>query len=133
MELHLQFGYGMMEHSKALLSRWKGGTVILSPRDLQPKQLGPLSSSINALSNASVLVDPQFYLPYADHERLCSHDYWPPDYETGDFWQGSGLQQLLKEVVKLNVALGSKALVLPGMLASEINDDSGQSLTRGER
>ena len=123
MELYFQFGWGMMEHSRVLLSRWKGGSVILSPRDLYPEQLEPLSSTINALPGTSVLVDPQFYLPYADHERLCSHAYWPQDYDTGDFWQGSGLEQLLEELIKLNIALESRAFVLPGMLASEINED----------
>ena len=32
MELFLQFGYGMMEHCRVLLSAWGGGTTILSPQ-----------------------------------------------------------------------------------------------------
>ena len=37
MELHLQFGFGMMEHCRHLLTEWGSGTVVLSPRDLTPK------------------------------------------------------------------------------------------------
>src|SRR5208283_3002551 len=83
MELQLQFGYGMMEHCRSLLSRWQGGTVILSPRDLTDEQLVRFSSSLTSISNSRLLLDPQFYLPHANHDRLCSHDYWPGNYQTG--------------------------------------------------
>ena len=43
MDLHLQFGYGMMDHCRHLVKSWSGGTVILSPRDLERKQLVKLS------------------------------------------------------------------------------------------
>jgi serine/threonine protein kinase len=43
MELYLQFGYGMMEHCRFLVSEWQGGTVVLSPRDLTDEQLGRLA------------------------------------------------------------------------------------------
>jgi hypothetical protein len=39
MELFLQFGFGMMEHCRVLVDEWGGGTVILSPRDLNETQL----------------------------------------------------------------------------------------------
>jgi hypothetical protein len=38
-ELYLQFGYGMMDHTISLLRTWGGGGVILSPRDLKQGQL----------------------------------------------------------------------------------------------
>ncbi len=123
MELYLQFGYGMMEHCRALLGAWNGGTAILSPRDLNGEQLERMARTINGLPNGQTLLDPQFYLPHADHERLCAHDYWPSDYETGVFWQGPALTNLLGKLVGLNRRLGCRALILPGMFASRVDED----------
>lgn len=123
MELYLQFGYGMMEHTRHLLTRWGGGTVVLSPRDLDGDRLPTFGAELRSIPNVGLLVDPQFYLPHADHERLRSHGYWPEDYETGGFWQGAPLTTLLSRLVDLNHAVGSAALILPGVLASEVNED----------
>lgn len=123
MELALQFGYGMMEHCRHLVAAWGGGTVVLSPRDLNDDQLKRLSASLAQLPNARVLLDPQFYLPHADHERLCSHSYWPPNYETGTFWNGTGLAKLLAQLGSLNAELKTAAFILPGLLADRVDDD----------
>lgn len=123
MELHLQFGWGMMEHCRHLLTAWQGGTAILSPRDLNNDQLQRLSNDINSLPNSYVLLDPQFYLPHSDHERLRSHSYWPGDYDSGTFWHGQALNLLLTELNALNRRLGTTAFILPGLLASQIDDD----------
>jgi hypothetical protein len=69
------------------------------------------------------LLDPQFYLPHADHERLCSHEYWPQEYETGAFFQGPALTKLLRKLRELNVRLGCRAFILPGLLAASVDDD----------
>jgi hypothetical protein len=122
MELYLQFGYGMMEHCRHLISVWGGGTVVLSPRDMSDKQLVTLASEITSLPHGRVLVDPQFYLPHADHERLCSHDYWPCDYETGAFFQGSAVRELLQKIYNLNTAIRAGEIILPGLLAPVISD-----------
>ena len=123
MELYLQFGHGMMQHCRHLISEWRGGTAVLSPRDLNDEQLHRLSAAIRELDGGRVLLDPQFYLPHADHERLCAHDYWPPEYQTGAFFQGQHLRTLLTKLRDLNSALGSFAVLLPGLLAHEIDDD----------
>lgn len=123
MELGLQFGYGMMEHCRNLVGAWGGGTVVLSPRDLNDDQLSRLSSSLRELPNSSSLLDPQVYLPHADHERLCSHAYWPAEYQTGTFWTGQGLSDLIRKLLELNVALQTSAFILPGLLASAVDDD----------
>jgi hypothetical protein len=123
MELYLQFGYGMMEHCRHLISAWGGGTAVLSPRDLNDDQLARLASDITAISNGRVLLDPQFYLPHADHERLCSHSYWPSDYQTGTFWQGPALTALLTNLRDLNESLNTRAFILPGLLATSVNAD----------
>ncbi|MCC7179566.1 MAG: hypothetical protein IT177_14395 [Acidobacteria bacterium] len=123
MELGLQFGYGMMDHCRSLIAAWGGGTAVLSPRDLNGDQLKRLAVSLKALPNARVLVDPQVYLPHSDHERLCSHDYWPRDYQTGAFWVGTGLSHLVDRLCALNDELGSSAFIVPGLLAQRIDDD----------
>jgi hypothetical protein len=113
----------MMEHSRHLLRAWGGGTVILSPRDLEPSQVQRLSADILAIPNSGVLFDPQFYLPHADHERLRTHDYWPQQYDTGGFWSGSGPTDLVANLGDLNMALGCHHFILPGLLAASIDDD----------
>ena len=123
MELYLQFGYGMMQHCRHLISEWGGGTVVLSPRDMSDNQLRTLSSEITDLTGGRILLDPQFYLPHADHKRLCSHDYWPSDYDTGTFFQSIKLRELLTKLRVLNLAIGAKEIILPGLLATEISDD----------
>lgn len=123
MELGLQFGYGMMDHCRSLVAAWEGGTAVLSPRDLSADQLQRLAESLNALPQSRVLLDPQMYLPHSDHERLCSHDYWPSDYETGVFWAGSGLSRLIGKLAALNATLNTAAVILPGLLATRINED----------
>jgi len=123
MNLRLQFGYGMMEHSRALLAKWQGGAVVLSPRDLTSDQLIRLGADVRAISNSSCLVDPQFYLPHADHFRLCSHSFWPANYDSGVFWTGPQLRELLTNLFAVNREVGATELVLPGILATSVNDD----------
>lgn len=123
MELYLQFGFGMMDHSRTLLSEWGGGTVILSPRDLKDGQLDRLAAAINRIPDGAVMLDPQFYLPHADHSRLVSHAYWPSGYTTGAFFAGPQLAQLLYNLKLLNNRLETSEVILPGLLAAEINDD----------
>jgi hypothetical protein len=123
MELYLQFGHGMMEHCRTLLRSWGGGTVILSPRDLTDDQLIRFGSDICDLPGGEVILDPQFYLPHSDHEKLCNHTYWPADYITTLFWQGQALSRLLDSLRELNDRVGCSRFVLPGLFASVIDDD----------
>lgn len=123
MELYLQFGYGMMDHCRVLLSSWGGGTAILSPRDLTDEQLLRLGKDIAAVAGSESLLDPQFYLPHSDHKKLCEHTYWPNDYDTTMFWQGPPLSALLRDISKLNRDVGCKRMILPGLFASAIDED----------
>ncbi|MCA8955544.1 MAG: hypothetical protein KDC87_05690 [Planctomycetes bacterium] len=122
MELALQFGYGMMEHCRQLLRSWNGGTVVLSPRDLNNAQLHRLASDVTSIEGGGVLLDPQFYLPQADHDRLLSHDYWPEEFASDAFFSGPGLTELLTTLLGLNHSLGTQAMVLPGMLSTHADD-----------
>ncbi len=123
MDLYLQVGHGMMEHCRHLLGVWGGGTAILSPRDLDDRQLHTLSDQLRALPGGQVLLDPQFFLPHADHVRLRSHAFWPDAYETASFFEGSALRDLISKLVDLNTGLGTAGLILPGLLAVGIDDD----------
>jgi len=123
MDLYLQFGHGMMEHCRHLVRSWAGGTVILSPRDLKREQLVKLSEEIRALQGGQVLLDPQFYVPRSDHHRLTAHDYWPDSYQTNGFFGGPGMQTMMSDVLQLNRDLGCAAFVLPGLMATAIDDD----------
>jgi hypothetical protein len=123
MDLYLQFGHGMMEHCRHLVGSWAGGTVLLSPRDLKREQLVKLSDEIRALPGGQVLVDPQFYVPRSDHHRLTAHDYWPDSYQTNGFFGGPGMQTLMSAVLQLNRDLGCAAFILPGLMATTIDDD----------
>jgi len=120
MELYLQVGWGMMAHCRALIEEWGGGTVILSPRDLSRRQLIGLSGDLHDVGGA-VLLDPQFYLPRADHHRLTSHSYWPEDYDTAAF-AGEGRQVMMQELADLNKLLGTTHFIVPGERAETAND-----------
>lgn len=122
MELLLQFGFGMMEHCRHLLTEWGGGTVVLSPRDLNERQLCSLAGDIAGIEGGTTLLDPQFYVPHADHDRLCSHKFWPHDFASGAFFRGSEMQSLVRRIVALNEDLSTEAIILPGMLASPVDD-----------
>jgi hypothetical protein len=122
MNLYLQFGHGMMAHSKHLIEKWGGGTVILSPRDLQLAQMTTLSEALLRL-NGRVIVDPQFYLPHSDHKRLTSHSFWPKSYDTASFSQGQ-LQAMLSALdTDYNSALNTEIFILPGIQGTGINED----------
>ena len=121
MDLLLQFGYGMMEHSRALLDACGGGGVILSPRDMNYGQMRALAGDIRA-GGGTVYLDPQFYLPHADHARLVSHAYWPDDYESGGFWAGAPVARLLQELRRMNGELDCTRFIVPGVHAEALDE-----------
>jgi hypothetical protein len=121
MKMYLQFGYGMMEHCKHFIEKWNGGLAILSPRDLGYSQMQRLSTELHELGG-EVAVDPQFYLPHADHGRLTAHAFWPSDYETAHFNQDRVNSMLQCLNTDYNRALNCSFFILPGIKASEIDD-----------
>jgi len=118
-DLYLQFGYGMMEHCRTLIKRWRSGTVILSPRDLSDLQLDSLSKDIRK-AGGSVMLDPQLYIPEStNHGRLTSQSYWPPSRR---FPTGAELIQTLNSLITLNRSIGADSLLLPGRIVKNIDD-----------
>lgn len=67
-------------------------------------------------------LDPQLYLPHADHARLVSHAYWPADYESGGFWTGPAVGYLLRELRRMNDELECTRFILPGVHAETLDD-----------
>jgi hypothetical protein len=122
MELYLQFGYGMMEHSKILIEKWGGGTVILSPRDLNENQITRLGLELSEIGGQTLL-DPQLYDPRGNHHGLKKHDYWIDNFETSMLLAGPPLQRLLSEIRNLNSTANTEKYILPGIFCERVNDD----------
>ena len=120
MEFYIQLGYGMMRMVNELLEFWDNCSVILSPRDLNEDQIIRLAENINNY-DGRVLIDPQFFLPRADHPRLVAHSYWPRDYDTDGF-SDSNRNSMISSLVELNNSAQSSVLIAPGERANEISD-----------
>lgn len=122
MELFLQFGHGMMDHSRHLIESWGEGTVILSPRDMTKSQIDRLSDDI-IRRHGKILIDPQFYDPRGDHHGLVKHDYWPNDFDTSAFLSGPPLTSLLEKLTEINELAKVDKMILPGLYCERIDDD----------
>jgi hypothetical protein len=133
MDLYLQFGYGMLQHSQSLAALWHGGSVILSPRDLSPDRIVRAATRLRK-AGAAVAIDPQFYLPRADHQTLVRHDYWPDKFETDSFLQGAGLSDMMRELALLCEEAGCSFQIIPGLYGHAIDEDwvSVQERVMGE-
>ncbi len=121
MELYLQFGWGMMSLGLEICDRWQSTHVILSPRDLEPEQLLRHGSDL-ASKGASTYIDPQFFLPRADHHRLTSYQYWPSDFDTQEFDQAF-TDRMILELVRLNTQIETAYFIVPGCRAISVDDN----------
>ncbi|HSY46915.1 MAG TPA: hypothetical protein VK800_12755 [Steroidobacteraceae bacterium] len=120
MQFALQFGHGMMKHSRVLVREWGGGSVILSPRDLSAEQMVKLSADITDLGGFALL-DPQLYVPDCDHARLTAHSFWP---QIPEYWRDPAeLARVMGELVRLNSDVGTSQFIAPAPLISAITED----------
>jgi len=132
MKLYLQFAHNMQKVCCELIQDWGGGTVIMSPRDCKPadeendkpSELEKHATSIRD-AGGRVLVDPQFYVPDSDHGTLTSHGFWPETYDSGEFWSKAtpDYRHLIEKVGEMNAALQTRAMIVPGTLAQEVNSE----------
>lgn len=122
MQLYLQFGHGMMSLCKELITKWKGGTVILSPRDLSLDQMAKVSKDLRKV-DGNVVLDPQFYIPHSNHSRLTKHSFWPIDYQTSLFNKSEICTMLNILKNDYNDVLNTSFFILPSSYSSIINDD----------
>src|SRR5690348_14587330 len=121
MRFHLQFGHGMKSLSCQLIQSWHSGRVILSPRDASPDQLANWAAEIIECGGR-LWLDPQFYLPDTEHEKLRSHELLPDGYASGTFWEGPDPRRFIRRVVDLNNALHTDGIIIPGTVAETIDD-----------
>lgn len=121
MDLALQFGYGMGQLAVELTRRWQLTQTILSPRDLDDQGLATWAQRLNS-STGLVLLDPQFYMARADHERLTNHLYWPQDYDSDHFYEHGGLESMVTNLFELNLRLETSQMILPGTMAQPVSD-----------
>lgn len=124
MQMYLQFGHGMMAHTRALLSTWHSGGAILSPRDLTAQQLQRVADEV-VRSGAESLLDPQCYSTQADHYRLTTHAYWGivARHPNEVFQGGVHTAELLRELSALGQTLNVSRNILPLPLAAAVTDD----------
>lgn len=123
MDLYLQFGYGMIAHTRDLLAEWGEGGVVLSPRDLNPEQLIRVSTEV-AQGGFEALIDPQVYARASDHPRLTEHPYWselPPQTTIG-LSDGADHADLFEALASLNSQGGTAAGIIPALMASDVSD-----------
>lgn len=124
MRLYLQFGHGMMELSRELLSEWENSGVVLSPRDLSEDQLQRTAQNARD-EGAEPLLDPQCYLRDANHHRLTSYAYWQTyrSHSTISLLSGQGSRRLLRELGELVRRLEIERHILPGILAEAVDSN----------
>jgi len=122
MNSYLQFGYGMMGIAEELIKSKVANGVILSPRDLEPKQIEKIADSI--FEAGEVLFDPQCFARDSDHKRLLSHKYW-------QIYKGTSTTQILgtasavsvvAELAKIALRINSRKQILPGVLANPVSE-----------
>jgi hypothetical protein len=124
MQLLLQFGHGMIDHTKTLLRAWGDGGVILSPRDLTPEQIVRVGREVREMGR-EVLVDPQCFAHDADHPRLLSHDHFRAfsDCGTKQLFTLEGAREVIRPLVTCAREIGAERLVVPGLLACPVSEE----------
>jgi hypothetical protein len=137
MRVAIQMGSGMMKLAKALVATWNGGTVIVSPRDLERDQIIRFGKEVSELSG-ELLIDPQCYVRASDHGRLTKHEYWTAykDVATNALCSKDGSRKVVKPLTLLCKAAGAKTLVLPGLLgdhADELWSDIHRELAKAAK
>lgn len=114
MELYFQFGYGMKAITCELANSWGGGTVILSPRDMDSKSLRNWCNEFRN-SKLKMLFDPQCYFPKGDSKKLSTYSYWNSDMQT--FLEDkSKFDFIIEEINQYNEFIGTDAYLIPSFL-----------------
>lgn len=125
MKLYLQFGYGMMAHVKHMFKQWGGGTVILSPRDMDEDQMSRLADDLK-LINGHTLFDAQLYIPRSDHHGLLKHEYYQEfggdNYHTSFLADIHRMKDLFQELKRLNDLAKTDRYIIPGIFCDEPDD-----------
>ncbi len=123
MQLYLQFGHGMIDHTKALLQSWGDGGVVLSPRDLKRDQLVTLGQAVVRLGREALL-DPQCFAHDADHHRLMTHEHFKAfsGCATTNLFTPQGAHDIVAPLFRLGVEIGVRRHIVPGLLARPVSE-----------
>ena len=121
MNLFLQFGHGMLEHSRHLIRKWGEGCVIFSPRDMTPEQMKGLSGDILECGGRTLL-DPQLFLPRGTHHGMQKHSYWVDNFDTMDFFRTAKCKETIGRIAELNEIAQTEKFILPGFYCPKVND-----------
>ncbi len=116
MDLFLQMGYGMQSLCTEIITKWKSGTVILSPVNIGPNKIMPFSKQIRD-AGGSVLFDPQMFYPKEGHVKLKEYDYWPLDGVS--ISDSASCQSICRELLRINTSIASPAIILPSIEMDE--------------
>ncbi len=117
MELFLQFGHGMKALTIDLSKKWKGASVILSPRDMTPSQLTAWSTEFDK-AGVECYFDPQCYCPKSELKRLVQYTYWDCDLNTNLQSNGTLIDKQIRAIKQYNDIANTKAYILPSILNS---------------
>lgn len=124
MELYLQFGYGMKKNTIELADKWGGTTVILSPRDIEPKSLESWCKEFQK-HNIKLLFDPQCYYPHSNHKKLDKYGYHTLVNYTNLGTDGNEEteEDLLRKVKYYNDISNTYEYILPGIIVQNLDDE----------
>ncbi len=123
MELFLQYGYGMKAHSEDLVKSWNSGAVVFSPKNMTLDQMKTASAKIIE-NNGQVFIDPQFYIPRSDNGNLNEHSFWPQNYSTNNFFNGSGISSMIDTIVDDYLfPIRANAFIIPSFFLETIDSD----------
>lgn len=125
MNLYLQFGYGMMAHVKHMFKQWDGGTVILSPRDMNEDQMSRLAEEMIAIKGKT-LFDAQLYVPRSNHHGLLKHEYYKEfggdNYTTNMCADTNRMNDLFVKLKRLNDLANTDKYIIPSLYCDEADD-----------
>ncbi len=115
MKLYLQFGWGMKNLVLEFAKEWESTEVILSPRDITPKQLINWGKDFKK-ANISCLFDPQCYFPKSTHNRLSQYDYWDNSLSTNLASFEDYETRLIRSINDYNNIIESNSFIIPAMM-----------------
>lgn len=115
MDLYLQFGYGMKNLTIDLSKEWANTSVILSPRDITPKQLESWSKEFSK-ANVNCIFDPQCYFPKCDHKNLIQYGYWDNSLNTNLNTVDDADTALIKKINVYNGIIDAEKFIIPGIM-----------------
>jgi len=121
MDFYIQQAHGMQTIISEFAEKWKSGTVILSPTDMDQKRLVPYAQSLNKKGMKTV-IDPQCYSFHASKNKLISQSYWINNYVTSLFDSESIRWQLHELKSKYYDNFDSPFFIVPFPLITDVNE-----------